>query len=214
MAIAAVIGIFLLLQAAFGSWRLAAAGLPPLPLALGGRTAGGVCGGTVSLGSLVGFLAILGIAIRNGIMLVSRYQRWSGTKVRPFGPALVLRGARSRGAPIVMSARRTGVALCRRRSRRVAGNEILHPLAWSCWADWSRRPCSTCSSFPSCTCASLQRGSRDGEPPCQWLGLRARSHGRTERSGRAERRRWNQGGAHMLVIKRGWSGPGVSMVAA
>jgi len=111
-AVAAAIGIFLLLQAAFRSWRLATAIFLTLPVALvGGVLAAFVAGGGLSLGSLVGFLAVLGIAARNGIVLIRHYQNLEEHEGESFGPALVLRGTRERFAPIVMTAVITGLAL-------------------------------------------------------------------------------------------------------
>ena len=78
--------------------------------------------GSISLGSLVGFLAVLGIAARNEIVLISHYRISSATKANIFGPELALRGARERLAPILMTALATALALLparcsRRRSR-------------------------------------------------------------------------------------------------
>jgi multidrug efflux pump subunit AcrB len=70
-----------------------------------------VSGGTISLGSLVGFLTILGIAARNGIMLISHYQHLEEGEGETFGPGLALRGTRERLAPILMTALATGLAL-------------------------------------------------------------------------------------------------------
>ena len=68
--LAAAIAIFLLLQVAFGSLRLAVLFFLTLPMALvGGVLAAYASGGTLSLGSLVGFLTVFGIAARNGILL-------------------------------------------------------------------------------------------------------------------------------------------------
>ena len=65
------IGIFLVLQAALGSWRLAAVSMVVLPIALvGGVIAAYVFGGELSLGSMIGFLAVLAIAARNELALV------------------------------------------------------------------------------------------------------------------------------------------------
>lgn len=74
--LAAAIAIFLLLQAAFASWRLAVLVALTLPAALsGGLLVVVLTGGSVSLGSLGGLLAVFGIAIRSGIALIGRYQR-------------------------------------------------------------------------------------------------------------------------------------------
>jgi Cu/Ag efflux pump CusA len=126
-----VIGIFLLLQAAFGSWRLAVLSFVTLPAALaGGVLATYLSGGVISLGSLVGFLAVLGIAARNGIMLINHYQHLEEQEGEAFGPALVLRGARERLSPILMTTLATGLAVV---PLVVAGNlpghEIEHPMA-------------------------------------------------------------------------------------
>ena len=65
----------------------------------------------LSLGSLVGFVTVLGIAARNGIMLVSHYRHLRRRKAMPFGRELVLRGAEERLAPILMTALATALAL-------------------------------------------------------------------------------------------------------
>ena len=107
--VAALIGIFLLLQAAFGSWRLATVAFVTLPVALaGGVLAAFLGGGILSLGSLFGFFTVLGIAVRNGIMLINHYQHLEQHEGEAFGPELVLRGARERLAPILMTALATG----------------------------------------------------------------------------------------------------------
>jgi CzcA family heavy metal efflux pump len=125
------LGAFLLLQAAFQSWRLAAMTLFTLPLALvGGLVAAALAGGgALSLGSLVGLLAVLGIATRNGILLISHFQHLE-LEGEPLGAGLVLRGARERLAPIVMTALATGLALAPVfLFGSVPGLEIWHPIA-------------------------------------------------------------------------------------
>ena len=67
--------------------------------------------GVLSLGSLVGFLTVFGIAARNGILMISHFQHLEREEGVPFGPALVLRGAKERLAPIMMTACATGLAL-------------------------------------------------------------------------------------------------------
>jgi multidrug efflux pump subunit AcrB len=70
-----MIGILLILQAAFMNWRLAIVGYIALPAALvGGVLAAFLGDGVISLGSIVGFLTVLGIVARNGIMLMCHYQ--------------------------------------------------------------------------------------------------------------------------------------------
>jgi Cu/Ag efflux pump CusA len=128
--IVAAIGIFLLLQAAFGSWRLASLAFLTLPLALvGGEFAALVAGGTVSLGALAGFLAVFAIAARNGVVLITHYLRLQ-RQGEAFGPALVLRGARERLAPVLMTASATAMAVL---PLVILGDrpgyEIVHPVA-------------------------------------------------------------------------------------
>ena len=91
--IAAAIGIFLLLQAAFRSWRLAFAAFLALPAGLvGGELAGLIDGGDFSLGSLIGLVAILGIAARQSVALIARCQRLEEAG-EASGPGPAVRGA-------------------------------------------------------------------------------------------------------------------------
>ncbi|MBA2365753.1 MAG: efflux RND transporter permease subunit [Actinobacteria bacterium] len=130
-AIAAAIGIFLLLQAAFGSWRLASVVFLALPMALvGGVLAAFITGGEISLGSLMGFFAVLGIAARHAIATAGRYRHLERNEGEAFGPGLVLRGSRERFVPIIVSAIVAGVALL---PLAVMGNipglELVQPMA-------------------------------------------------------------------------------------
>jgi CzcA family heavy metal efflux pump len=130
--IAAAIGIFLLLQAAFGSLRIAAMFFLTLPMALvGGILAASLFSdGLLSLGSLVGFLAVFGIAARNGILLINHCQHLERHEGQAFGPSLVIRGARERLSPILMTALATGLALVPLVVGGAApGKEIEHPMA-------------------------------------------------------------------------------------
>ncbi len=131
-AIAAAIGIFLLLQASFGSWRLATLSFLTLPIALiGGLIAAFLTGGVLSLGSLVGLFTVLGIVARNGIMLISHYQHLERFEGVAFGPELVLRGARERVVPIMMTVLTTGLALVPLLiAGSIPGQEIEYPMAW------------------------------------------------------------------------------------
>jgi Cu/Ag efflux pump CusA len=129
--LAAAIGIFLLLQTCIGSWRVATFSFLTLPLALvGGLLAAFAAGGIISLGSLVGFLTVFGIAARNGILLINHYQHLEREEGEPFGPELVLRGSRERLAPILMTALATGLALVPLViSGEIPGAEIEYPMA-------------------------------------------------------------------------------------
>ena len=130
-AIAAAIGVFLLLQAAFGNTRLALLSFLALPSALvGGVLAAWAGGGILSLGSLIGFFTVLGIAARNGIMMINHFQHLERVEGEPFGPSLVIRGARERLAPILMTALATGLALVPLVvAGELPGAEIEHPMA-------------------------------------------------------------------------------------
>jgi CzcA family heavy metal efflux pump len=130
-AIIAGVLILLLLQASFRRWRLAVLTFLTLPMALvGGVLAAWLAGGIISLGSLVGFFTVFGIAARNGILLINHCQHLEEQEGMEFGPALVLRGARERLSPILMTSLATGLALVPLvvlGSR--PGHEIEHPLA-------------------------------------------------------------------------------------
>jgi CzcA family heavy metal efflux pump len=130
-AIVAAVGILLLLQASFASWRLAVLSFATLPVALiGGVIAAYLGGGIISLGSLVGFFTVLGIVARNGIMLISHYQHLERFEDVPFGPELVIRGARERVVPIMMTVLTTGLVLVPLiLAGQIPGNEIEHPMA-------------------------------------------------------------------------------------
>lgn len=130
-AVGAVIVVFLLLQAAFRSWRLAILTILTLPAALvGGIIAAHLSGGILSLGSLVGFLTLMGIAARNGILLINHCQHLEKYEGMPFGRVLVLRGAAERLSPILMTTLATALALVPLVVMgNIPGHEIEHPMA-------------------------------------------------------------------------------------
>ena len=127
--ITAVIAIFLLFQAAFRSWRLAGLAFLTLPVALaGGVLAALIDGATLSLGSLIAFLGLLGLASRNGVMLIDRFQQLRLEEA--FGADLVQRGARERFAPTLTVAVATAaVVLPFVIMGDIAGLEIINPMA-------------------------------------------------------------------------------------
>jgi Cu/Ag efflux pump CusA len=123
--------IFLLLQASFKSWKLATMAFVAFPTALvGGVIAAYLGDGVISLGSLVGFLTVLGIASRNGIMMISHFQHLERFEGEKFGLNLVLRGARERLSPILMTALCAGLALLPLVfAGNIPGHEIEYPMA-------------------------------------------------------------------------------------
>jgi CzcA family heavy metal efflux pump len=127
----AAVSIFLLLQVSLGNWRLAIMSFLTLPFALvGGILAAYAAGGVVSLGSLVGFLTVLGIAARNGIMMISHFQHLERYESETFSLGLVLRGARERLSPILMTTGATGLAIVPLvLYGNLPGHEIEYPMA-------------------------------------------------------------------------------------
>jgi len=130
-AIIAALGVFLILLASFGNGRLAILGFLTLPSALvGGLLATYITGEVITLGSLVGFLTVFGIAARNMIMLISHYQHLERHEGERFSPALALRGAQERLSPILMTALATGLALVPLAvTGDIPGHEIEYPMA-------------------------------------------------------------------------------------
>ena len=95
---------------------------PSLPTFLTGRT--------ISLGSLVGFFTVLGIAARNGILMINHYQHLEREEGEPFGLELVLRGSRERLSPILMTTLATALALVPLVVLgNLPGHEIEYPMA-------------------------------------------------------------------------------------
>ena len=128
---ASLIAILLLLNVTFRSWRIATLTFVTLPFALvGGVLASLMAGGVISLGSLVGFLTVLGIAARNGIMMICHFQHLELEEGEPFGLNLVLRGARERLSPILMTAGAAGLAVLPLvYFGNLPGHEIEYPMA-------------------------------------------------------------------------------------
>ena len=102
-----------------------------LPTALvGGLLAAFTGDRVISLGSLVGMLTVLGIAARNGILLIQHYRHIEHVEGEPFGVGLVMRGASERLSPILMTTLCTGLALLPLIvPGSIPGHEIEHPMA-------------------------------------------------------------------------------------
>jgi len=131
LSLAALAGIFVLLMTDFQAARPAVLVFLTLPFALIGGVGGALFGGGVlSLGSLVGFVTVLGIAARNGILLVSHYRHLEREEGMRFGSGLVLRGAEERLVPILMTALSAALALLPLAlGGERPGQEIEHPMA-------------------------------------------------------------------------------------
>jgi CzcA family heavy metal efflux pump len=123
--------ILLVLHAEFGSLRLTLLLFVSLTFALIGGVAGALLtGGVLSLGSLVGFVTVLGIAARNGIMLVSHFRHLETHESMSHGVELVMRGSEERLSPILMTALATALALLPIAVGGLKpGQEIEHPMA-------------------------------------------------------------------------------------
>ncbi|MEO8157489.1 MAG: efflux RND transporter permease subunit [Betaproteobacteria bacterium] len=106
------IGIFLLLYIAFNNLHNLLITFVNLPFALiGGVIAVFASGGWMSLGSLVGFVTLFGITLRNSIMLVSHYQHLVDVERLPWNADTALRGAAERLPSILMTALVTALGL-------------------------------------------------------------------------------------------------------
>lgn len=108
----AVVGIFLMLYVAFGRLRNLLLTFANLPFALiGGVLAVMFTGGWISLGSLVGFVTLFGITLRNSIMMVSHYQHLVDEENMTWGLETAIRGASERLPSILMTALVTALGL-------------------------------------------------------------------------------------------------------
>jgi len=126
-----VLGIFLLLQVALSSIRDGVLVMLNLPLALIGGVAGMyVSGGVMSIASIIGFIALFGIAARNGIMLVTHIRHLMAEEGVDDPAVAVARGASERLAPILMTALASGLGLLPLAlAQGEPGSEIQAPMA-------------------------------------------------------------------------------------
>lgn len=131
IALAAALTAFLLMQAAFWSFRLALLAFLTLPVALaGGVLAAVINGGELSLGALVGLLALLGLAARNGLLMIRHFQNLERYEGEVFGGELVQRGAEERaGSTLTTAAVLMVVSLVFVVLGPRPGLEILSPMA-------------------------------------------------------------------------------------
>jgi Cu/Ag efflux pump CusA len=129
-ALAALLAIYLLLQAALSSWRLATLVFLTVPLACsGGVLAAFFTGGISTIGALAGLLAVAGLALRHNLVLVSAL-RDEASQHGSLGADDILRVTRARVAPVVLAVAATAVVLLPLLVLgRTAGTEVLFPLA-------------------------------------------------------------------------------------
>lgn len=131
LALAALLGIFLLLQASYRSWRLAFFAILTVPMALSGSIlAAFLAGGVLSLGSLAGLLTIVGMVIRNGIVMTGQYYRLQQAHDDKDRADLVLQGAAECLSPMLTSALATVLALLPSQFLgNIPGLELIRPMS-------------------------------------------------------------------------------------
>ena len=131
LAAVSVAGIFIVLMMLYPSARITFQILNAIPTAfIGGVFALVITNQTLTVASMVGFVSLGGIAVRNGILLVTHYFHLMEEEGESFSPEMVLRGSLERLAPVLMTALTAGIALI---PLVVGGNkpglEILYPVA-------------------------------------------------------------------------------------
>ncbi len=128
---AALVLIVLLLALGFGYTRHVVLVLVALPSTLiGGVVAVAVSGGSLSLGAMVGFVALFGMAARNTILLMSHYDHLVSAEGDQWNLATALRGAEERLTPVLLTALLTGLALLPVAIQmHQPGHEIEGPMA-------------------------------------------------------------------------------------
>jgi HME family heavy-metal exporter len=131
LALVALVGIFVVLLILQPSVRIVLQILNAIPTAfIGGVLALVLTGQTLTVASLVGFVSLGGIAVRNGILLVTHYFHLMEEEGEAFTDQMVLRGSLERLAPVLMTALTAGIGLVPLvLGGRKPGLEILYPVA-------------------------------------------------------------------------------------
>ncbi len=131
LSIFSLIAIFFLLIKALGDWRVALQVMINIPLALiGAIWALHLSGGVFSIATLVGFISLVGITSRNGIMMISHYLHLMKEEGEEFTEEMIVRGSLERLVPVLMTALTAGLSLVPFiLAADAPGKEILHPLA-------------------------------------------------------------------------------------
>lgn len=129
--IIAGVGIVILLSIVTRNWRNLSLVLVNLPFALvGGILAVFGTGGLLTLGSMVGFVTVFGITVRNSILIIAHYEHLVEVEGMPWGLPTAIRGAADRLTPILMTSLVTGLGLLPLAIGSGApGREIEGPMA-------------------------------------------------------------------------------------
>jgi len=131
LAAVSVVGMFVVLMILYPSVRIVLQILNALPTAfIGGVLALVLTGQSLTVASLVGFISLGGIAVRNGILLVTHYFHLMREEGEAFSPEMVMRGSLERLAPVLMTALTAGIGLVPLViGGQEPGREILYPVA-------------------------------------------------------------------------------------
>ena len=126
-----VVGMFVVLMLLYPSVRIVLQLLNALPTAfIGGALALAITRQPLTVASLVGFISLGGIAVRNGILLVTHYFHLMQEEGEVFSQAMILRGSLERLAPVLMTALTAGIGLVPLvLGGQEPGREILYPVA-------------------------------------------------------------------------------------
>ncbi|PQO47222.1 efflux RND transporter permease subunit [Blastopirellula marina] len=131
MAIVSLVGVFVVLLMLHSSVRIVLQILNAIPTAfIGGVAALVITDQTLTVASLVGFVSLGGIAVRNGILLVTHYFHLMEEEGEAFSEAMIVRGSLERLAPVLMTALTAGMGLAPIVfGGQKPGLEILYPVA-------------------------------------------------------------------------------------
>ena len=131
LSIVSLILMFVVLYSRYKSSTLALLIMANIPLALVGAVLGlWLSGQPLSIATLIGFITLAGISVRNGILKVSHYINLMRFENEAFNQAMILRGSMERLAPVLMTALVTAFALAPLLfEAEQPGTEILHPVA-------------------------------------------------------------------------------------